>query len=481
MPIPLKFTTKLGVLLLFLCAFTSVNAQDQHLKKDSATTESEMTSIKTDNFQPYKVDGVAAVVGDYIILISDIKKFRTDIENRMSNSADFTDCELLGRLMEDKLFSHAAMQDTTVAETVTDAQVKRQVDQQIQRLLRRVGSMDQLLKFYRKDSEKEIRDALFKIDKENQLASAMRNNITESVEITPEEVHQYFENIPEDERPRFGDEVEIAQLTIKPKVTQAQIDKVVARLNEMRDDILNGNSSFATKAVLYSEGSTSTRGGKMMITRKDPLDQDFKQVAFSLREGEISKPFKSSFGFHIIKVEKILGQKRQIRHIILIPDVTDETLAAARERIDSIRTLITSDSLSFALAAKKFSDDKDTRSEGGQMINSQTGDTYFEMTKIDPRIYNEVNNLDEGEVSSILTGETPRTGEKYFRIITVTGKYPAHVADYTKDYTKIKELALKHKQFEAVKKWRDKEINNSYIKVSDAYKDCVFESNWLKK
>src|SRR5699024_4224357 len=203
---------------------------------------------------------------------------------------------------------------------------------------------------------------------------------------TPEEVHQYFENIPEDERPRFGDEVEMAQVTIKPKVSQKQIDKVVNRLNEMRDEILNGNSSFATKAVLYSEGSTSTRGGKMIISRNDPLDKDFKQVAFSLREGEISKPFKSSFGFHIIKVEKILGQKRQIRHIILMPDVTDDALAAARERIDSIRTLITSDSISFALAAKKFSDDEDTRSEGGQMINSNTGDTYFEMTKIDPRI-----------------------------------------------------------------------------------------------
>ena len=166
----------------------------------------------------------------------------------------------------------------------------------------------------------------------------MQEKIISKVEITPEEVRKFFNDIPEDERPQFGDEVEIAQIVIKPEVPKEEEDKVVERLNEMREDIVENGASFATKAVLYSEDATSSRGGQMTITREDPLDKDFKQVAFSLREGEVSKPFKSQFGYHIIQLDKLRGQKLDIRHIIIIPKVTEKTVADAKDKIEKIIT-----------------------------------------------------------------------------------------------------------------------------------------------
>lgn len=444
----------------------------------AAQVSSPMDTIEGDSFQRFKVDGVAAVVGDYLVLESDILKFRADLENQMTENPNITDCELVGHMMENKLFSHAALQDSTVFQRVPDAQIEAQSDQQIAQLTQQIGSIEKVLQYYRKDSELELRDELFKINKENMLAEAMQSNIMDEVEITPEEIRTYFNNIPKDERPTFNDEVEYAEIHIKPEVPQEEVDKVVNTLRELKEEIENG-SSFNTKAVLYSEDGTSANGGKMSITRKDPLDKDFKEIAFSLREGEISEPFKSSFGYHIVMVEKVLGQQRDVRHIIMIPKPTRTSLEEARQKADSIRTMIKDGEITFKEAAKKFSDEENSRGDGGQQINPETGDTRFELTNIDPRMYNEVNRLKEGEVSNVLSDET-RTREKYFKLIMVTGKYPEHVADFSEDYTKIKELALRNKQMKVLREWQDKEIEDTYIKVNGDFRDCAFEGNWLK-
>jgi len=456
---------------------TTITGSDPTVQLSQA--ESPLDTMKNNSFQRYKIDGVAAVIGEYLILESDIEKGRLEFESQMDGEHNITDCEIIGHLMENKLFSHAALQDSTVHGMVTDGQVLAQVEQQINHFVQRVGSMKKLLELYRKDSEEELRDELFKIDKEMQLAEAMQNHITDEIEVTPEEVREFFNSIPKDELPRFSDEVEIAQITIKPKIPQAEIDKVVNQLRDMREDIVENGASFSTKAVLYSQDGTSMDGGKMRITRQDPLDKDFKEIAFSLREGEVSEPFKSSFGYHIVQVDKVLGQEREIRHIILMPKETKSSLEEAKQKADSIKTIINAGEITFKEAAKKYSDDEETSGDGGQLINPETGDSRFELTKIDPRMYSEVKRLKEGEISRPLSDQT-RTGQKYYKIITVTGLYPEHVADYSKDYTRIKDFALRNKQRKEIHKWRKDEIDDTYIKVSGDYKDCEFQSNWLK-
>ncbi|WP_304036515.1 peptidylprolyl isomerase [Mesonia mobilis] len=479
----MKFTTKLYLLAFTLVTFVQVNAQTT--EQDSTLTITDKDNIsrasvkKIDSVKPFsrrKADGIAAVIGDYLILDSDITKMREDAETQGVSASEITNCQLAGRLMENKLYAHQAMQDSTIV--VSDAEISNMTDQQVSRMVSQIGSMEKLLDFYRKEDEQGLRDELFKINKERRLASVMQDRIVEEVEITPEEVREFFNRIPEDERPKFGDEVEIAQLVIKPEVPKEEEDKVVERLNEMRADILDG-ASFATKAVLYSEDATSSRGGQMTITREDPLDKDFKQVAFSLRAGEVSKPFKSEFGYHIIQLDKVRGQKLDIRHIIIIPKVTEKTVQEAKEKIEGIREEIVNGEITFDAAARKYSDEKETRGDGGQLINPKSGDTRFELTDVDPLIYEKVNNLEKGEVSLVLMDQN-RTGQKFFKIITLTQRYPEHIADYSKDYTKIKELALREKQFEAIEKWQNEKIKETYIKINGDYKDCEFNSNWLK-
>src|SRR5690606_13023243 len=303
--------------------------------------------------QRYKVDGIAGVVGAYVVLDSDVDMMYQDLKSQGVSTADFTDCELFGGLLENKLYAHHAIQDSII---VSNAELANQVDQQISQMVGQIGSMEKVLTFYKRETEAEFRTELLEINKQRELATRMQQKIIEPVEVTPDEVRAYFESIPKDELPVFGDEVEIAQIVIKPEIPQSEKQKIIARLMEMREDVVDNDASFATKAVLYSQDPGSSRdGGRMIISRKDGLDKDFKDTAFSLQEGEVSEPFESQFGFHIIKVDRVIGQNLEIRHILLIPDVTSATMEKAKKKIDSIRSEIVNSDITFAEAAKKFS------------------------------------------------------------------------------------------------------------------------------
>src|SRR5680860_71800 len=326
-------------------------------------------------FKRIKVDGIAAVVGEYVILDSDIDLMYKDLKSQGIPTADITDCQLAGSLLENKLYAHHVVQDSIL---VANSEVENFVDQQVSQMVGQIGSMDKVLKFYKRDTEEEFRKELFELNKQRELANRMQKKIIETVEITPDEVRSYFAGISEDKRPIFGDEVEISQIIIKPEIPQSEKKKVIDRLNEFKEDVVENGASFATKAILYSQDPGSAKeGGRMVITRKDGLDKDFKDTAFSLQEGEVSEPFESQFGFHIIQVDKVIGQNLEIRHILLIPDVTNATMEKAKKQVDSIRTQLVAKELIFADAAKKYSDEEQTAANGGKLINPTTGDTRF--------------------------------------------------------------------------------------------------------
>ncbi len=440
-------------------------------------TEIAEAKVIPGNGERVKVDGIAAVVGGYVVLDSDIELMYKDLKSQGVSTADVTDCQLAGSLLENKLYAHHAIQDSII---VADAEIGNMVDQQISQMVGQIGSMEKVLNFYKRDTEDDFRKELFDINKQRELSSRMQQKIVEDVEITPDEVRAYFENIPEEERPFFGDEVEIAQIIIKPEIPQSEKQKVIDRLNDFRDDVIDNGASFSTKAVLYSQDPGSAPdGGKMIITRKDGLDKEFKDTAFSLQEGEVSEPFASMFGYHIIKVERVIGQNLEIRHILLIPDVTTATVENAKKEIDSIRFQIVNKEITFEKAAEKFSDEEQTASNKGKLINPTTGDTRFELTKIDPEIYDQVVNLEEGEVSLILTDQD-RTGRLFYKLITVNKRYPEHKANFAQDYMKIKELALRQKQLNVISDWMEEKIADTYIKINGKFRNCDYSSNWLK-
>lgn len=425
--------------------------------------------------QRKKVDGIAAVIGEYIILESDIDLMYKDMQSQGMSTQEVTDCNLAGSLMENKLYAHHAIQDSII---ITDAQINGVVDQQIQGLTQQAGSAEKLLEFYNKESIADLRDEIFQLTKQRQLSQRMQQKIIEDIEVTPEEVRQYFSKM--EEKPMFGTEIELAQIVVEPEIPQVEKQKIIDRLNEFKADIEENGASFSTKAVLYSQDpGTASDGGRVTLTRKDPFVKEFKDVAFSLQEGEVSDPFETEFGYHIIQVDKIRGQTVELRHILLIPDVTNASVEAAKAEIDTIRKKVISGDLKFADAAIEASDEEETKNDGGKLINPRTGDTRFELTKMDPQLFQQVEGLEEGEVSLVLT-QKDRTGRPQFKIIKVTKKIAEHEADYATDYQKIKELALRDKQLEAIEKWQKEKINDTYIKVNGKYRDCDYTSDWVK-
>jgi peptidyl-prolyl cis-trans isomerase SurA len=461
------------VLTFFLLFFSLSFVNAQVIIKDSVVAATKLTAPSG---KKLKIDGVVATVGDYIILDSDIDKSFLEITSQGGSIKDITRCQVLGKLLEDKLYAHQAVQDSVV---VSDAEVKGMMDERLNYMVEQIGSMDKVVKYYQKDSEEEFRTYFFDVLKEQRLTSEMQKKIVDKVEITPEEVREFFKKIPTAELPVFGAELEVAQIVVKPKVTDADKQKVIDKLNSFRKECLEG-SSFATKAVLYSEDPGSSKnGGYYKMTRKTPFVKEFKDVAFGLAEGEISEPFETTFGYHIIYVEKIKGQEIELRHILISPAVTQESLKEAKEKISLIRKKIMDKDITFAEAARTMSDEKETRANGGALVNTKTQDTHFELTKMDPKIYGQVSNLKDNEIS--LPFLEDEQGKKDYKIMIVTNRIDAHTADYAKDYIKIKDLALKEKQIKAIGKWFDTKIKDTYIKIVGEYRDCAFTNNWLKK
>mgnify|MGYP003857094143 FL=1 len=455
----------------------SVFAYSQEIINDPVSEKPEEVIVDSLN-QRIKIDGVAAVIGDFVVLDSDIDKQFMQLEAGGISTDDITRCQLFGKLLEDKLYIHHAIQDSIV---VNDLEIRSNVDQQLAGFAEQIGSMEKLVAYYKKSSEQELRDEMFELNKNGQMATMMRQSVVENLEVTPEEVRQFFNNIPEEERPMFGTELRIAQIVVIPQTTQSEVDKVLKRLNEFRSDVIDNGSSFTTKAVLYTQDPGSKRtGGKYTLNRKRPqMAKEFREVAFSLQEGEVSKPFKTDFGYHIIQLEKIRGQEFDVRHILLIPKVTEEAINAAKNKLEKVRQSIVDGDITFKEAAREASDEKETKFDGGQLRNPETQDYNFELTKMDPGFYAQIESLGDNQISPVIK-DGDRVNPIKFKIVTVTNRVDEHEANFAQDYLKIKDLALQDKQLNAVTKWQEEKIMDTYIKINGELRSCDFNSNWFK-
>ena len=425
-----------------------------------------------------KIDGVAAVIGDFVVLESDIDKQFTQLRVSGVSMENISKCQVFGKLLEDKLYQHHAIQDSI---EVNQAEIQSYVDQQVNAFAQQIGSMDKLLEYYKKDSEQELRSEMFELNKNSELAKKMQQSIIEEIEITPEEVRQFFNSIPKNDRPVFGTELRVSQIVVYPTVSQQQKQNVINRLKDFKADVIDNGASFISKAVLYSEDPGSrTKGGKYSINRKNsPMVKRFNEVAFSLSEGEISEPFETEYGFFIIYLEKIRGQEYDIRTILLRPKFSQKEIQETKSRLVNVRERIVSGEISFADAAIESSDEIETRFDGGLLINPETQDYNFELTKMDPELYAQIANLKEGEVSIVYQDED-RYNPVKFKILTVSNRYDEHVADFSKDYIKIQKLALQNKQLKEIEKWQNEKIFDTYINISNDFGSCDFFSNWLK-
>lgn len=424
--------------------------------------------------EKHVVDGIAAVVGKSVILNSDIEKGIMQYKAQGVSISEGMDCQIFEDLMVEKLLVHQAIVDSV---EVANDEVIRSVEQRLQMLIQRVGSIEELEKFYNK-TEDELKDEMYDILKDQLMAQRMQQEIIMNVDVTPDEVRTFFNNIPKEDLPQFGTEVVLAHIVKKPILSKESKDVTIEKLNDIRTDILENGSSFKTKAILYSEDpGSSGKGGAYYGVKKGQFVKPFEEAAFNLQEGEISQPFETEFGFHIVQLIKRKGEQLDLRHILIKPLTRPEDLQETQAALDSIRSKIIQEETTFSEAAEEFSDDETTKFNDGMMINPRTQEGHFELNQLEKDIYFKVEGMEVGDISSVIYRETER-GEREFIIVTLLERIAPHTADFSKDYQKIKQMALGEKKNKVSDQWIKDHVSNAYIKISDKFDRCEFDNPW---
>jgi peptidyl-prolyl cis-trans isomerase SurA len=427
--------------------------------------------------QKIKIDGVGVVVGKNIVLDSDIAKFKLELQNSTERKIEISDCEMLEQLMLQKLLAHHAVIDSII---VTDLEVNSAVERNINYFTQQYGGEDKVLETYGFNSMPELRAELFNIEKENALIRKEQQKLTEKIDVTPEEVRLYYNGLKDkNELPEFPAEIQLAQIVVYAKPTEEENKRIINELTKIKKDI-EGGASIRMKAIINSEDpAVVNNGGKYEITKDSPFIKEFKETVFTLEVGEVSDPFKSDFGYHIIQLHEIKGNTRVASHILMRPQIDDNKITDAQNLVTQIKKDVEDGKMTFEEAVKKYSEDKDTKNNGGLIVNQYSGESTFDLTRMDPALYARVNDLSKGKMTDPFYDET-RTGEKMFKVIIMKDRTDTHIADLVNDYVKIQSLALQKKKQEAIAKWSKEKIVDTYIKISPGYAKCTFERNWKK-
>lgn len=421
--------------------------------------------------QPQVVDGVAAVVGGDIILKSDIEE-QYDVFNRQNFGDKITYCEVFEELLFQRLLIHHAEIDSV---TVSEDEVESNMDRRIQQLIGQMGDQKKLEEFYGK-SVPEIKEEMRILIRDQLTAQRMQMTVVEGIEVTPSEVREYYNNLQEDSIPLINEEVELSQIVKYPEVSKEAKDEVIEKLSGLKERIENG-TSFSSMAILYSEDPGSNKkGGEYKGIQRGVFVKEFEAVAFNLKKGEISDPFKTEFGYHIVQLLEKRGEELDLRHILIKPKLTQENLQEAKNYLDSVAMSIERGDITFEDAARRFSEDEQTKFNGGQMSNFQSGNNKFEMSQLDRGLFSVVNQLEAGEVSKPSFYQTPDQREA-FRIVRVDAKYAPHKANLELDFTRIKGFALQAKQNRIVEEWKDEKLAETFVKVNSGYYPCDEQLN----
>ncbi len=424
-----------------------------------------------------KIDGVATVVGDNIVLDSEIDAFKQELIQQSGGQIEISDCEMLEQIMNRKLLAHHAVIDSIM---VNEGEIQQQVQRKTDYFTQQLGSVEKMLELYGFDNMKDLKDELYRVEREGLLIQKMQQELTADIDITPEEVKRYFNSLEkEGNLPEIGAEIELSQIVLNVEPSKEQVEKTIERLKEIKKEVEDGGN-FKMKAILYSDDPGVTQNsGFYSIERNSPFVKEFKEAAFSMEEGEISQPFKSDFGYHILMVDKIKGKQRDVYHILMQPKPDDNAEEVVRDSLSVYRERILKLEITFDDAVLIYSQDKDTRLSAGVLMNPESGDTHFDLTRMDPDLYAKVSNLKEGEISNVFMDET-RQGLKMYKILLLKSRTEAHTADLAEDYVKIMELALQKKKTESIEKWSEEKIKDTYVNINQVYTNCEFKSNWAK-
>lgn len=417
------------------------------------------------------VDGVAAIVGKNIIKYSDIDRsyaqmrLRSGSENRQANR-----CAILENLILNQLLIHKGEVDSV---EVTDEEIDQYVQYYLKNDLRQYGTKE-ALRESTGFSYDELKEQYERMIHNNLLARRVEYQLTEDVKITPHEVTDFFNNLPADSLPTIPDRYELSEIVIQPEVSEAERERVRTQLAELRERVLKGEK-FAMLATLYSQDPGSAKkGGELGFFSRGDMVGEFESAAFALKPGEVSPIIETQFGFHIIQLIERRGNTLNARHILITPKVSSEDLLRTRILLDSIATEIRAGNITFEDAARKYSTG-DNAKQGG-VATAPDGSLRFDKQTIDELYYNiGIVGMEEGRISNATATKTDDNRDAY-RIVRLNKKYPAHKANLSDDYDAIYNAALADAKQKKMRKWARRQMDLTYIHLSDEFINCTFEN-----
>lgn len=420
------------------------------------------------------VDGIAAVIGDEIVLESDVEE---QMNYGKQQGASTTDrCEFLENLINNKLLVYEAKRDTLIENR--SAAIKDGANAKYNQLLSQFPDEKSMLTAYKFRNQFEMKNAIEKIDTDQYYGQAKYGRITEKADVTPNEVTDFF-NMYKSQLPEIKDEVSLSQIMMYPKLTEAHKEELISKLKKIKADIVGGES-FESQARIYSEDQgTAPNGGLMKNIFKGQMVKPFEAAALNLQEGEISDPIESEFGYHIIQLVKKSGKAYDARHILLMATPTDAEITTAKQKLDSIRGLVLAEKLSFKDAAFKFSDDKKTKFNAG-VITGGDGSSKIERESIPGVISYELAGLNKSDITTAFDDEDDRK-RKVVKIIKIEDVIPAHQITLETDYDRIKQMALNKKKSEMIEKFVNSKLPTTFISIDGRYDNCDFKGNWKKE
>ena len=426
------------------------------------------------------VDEVIWVVGDEPILLSDVEEARISAE-LSGQPVTNPYCTIPEQLAVRKLFLHQAAIDSV---TVSEGDIIRGVDARINEYISVYGSREAVEQAAQK-SIRQLRETFKRMYREENMVEEVKSNLTSKISATPAEVREFFKNTPTDSLPFIPTQVEVQIITSQPKVSRQEVERVEARLRDFAQSVNSGESDFSTLAKLYSEDGSARMGGELGYTGRNMWVPEFANVAFSLNDPKkVSKIVRTEFGFHIIQLIDKRGDKVNVRHILLKPQIEEAEFERGIARLDSIADDIRAERFTFDAAAYALSDDKDTRNNHGLMANviqeTRTISSRFQMKDLPQDVAKVVDTLQVGQVSRAFR-MTNQKGQTVCAIVRLKSRIDGHHANMTEDFQVLRDQVIAKRREEKINNWIKEKVNSTYVRISPDWRNCDFKyEGWVK-
>ncbi len=436
-----------------------------------------VTKATAQNANHTVVDKVIGVLGDEIVLLSELEKQVAYLEQQQKTPLPpNAKCLMLDNILTEKLLVHQAKVDSI---EVSDDEVNTQIDARIDRILGMMGnSVTQFIDYYGQ-TPAEMKDFMADDMKNQLLSERMRQQIIDGATIRPSEVIAFYNNIPNDSIPFFNSEVEYSELVYKPVVNQAAKDEAYVKLSQIRKDIIDKKVTFEEMAKAHSDDlGSGKQGGELGWQKRGTFVTEFEAAAYNLADNEISQIVETQFGYHIIQLLGRRGNLIHARHILIKPVFSESDYIAAIAKLDSIRDAIITKKISFDEAVRKYSDkEQQSYSNGGRVMNQYTGNTLFEISDLDFNVYFALDSLKPGEISKPVEFLT-EAGEKFYRLLKLNTRTEPHKATLKTDYSKIQQAALNTKKSEIIANWVTDKVGSVYVRLDPNFRNCPELKKW---